>query len=100
MDAMRASMQKMIASPVPVVTYVTPQGARAGFGRLLSFGGGRHRGDGSRNNTGAAHPVVMGTVMDPVMRDKLENDAAALFAEHQGQRFRNVTLARVRCTAE
>src|SRR5450759_4836021 len=29
MDAMRATIEKMLASPVPVVTYVAPSGGRA-----------------------------------------------------------------------
>jgi len=44
-------------------------------------------------NTGAAHPVIMGSEMDPVMKEKLENDAAASLRSIVGQRFRNVTLA-------
>jgi membrane-bound serine protease (ClpP class) len=44
-------------------------------------------------NTGAAHPVIMGAEMDPVMKEKLENDAAASLRSIAGRRGRNVPLA-------
>jgi membrane-bound serine protease (ClpP class) len=93
MDAMRASMRKMIASPVPIVTYVTPQGARAASAGFFLLETGDVAAMAPGTNTGAAHPVVMGTQMDPIMKEKLENDAAASLRSITGQRFRNVTLA-------
>jgi membrane-bound serine protease (ClpP class) len=93
MDAMRASMQKMIASPVPVITYVTPQGARAASAGFFLLETGDVAAMAPGTNTGAAHPVIMGSEMDPVMKEKLENDAAASLRSIVGQRFRNVTLA-------
>jgi membrane-bound serine protease (ClpP class) len=44
-------------------------------------------------NTGAAHPVLMGTTMDPVMKEKLENDSAAFMRSFTGKRGRNVEVA-------
>jgi membrane-bound serine protease (ClpP class) len=45
-------------------------------------------------NTGAAHPVVEGGgEMDPVMKDKIENDAAAYLRSICGKRGRNAELA-------
>jgi membrane-bound serine protease (ClpP class) len=93
MDAMRASMQKMISSPVPVITYVTPQGARAASAGFFLLETGDVAAMAPGTNTGAAHPVIMGSEMDPVMKEKLENDAAASLRSIVGQRFRNVTLA-------
>jgi len=92
-DAMRESMQKMIASPIPIVTYVTPQGARAASAGFFLLETGDVAAMAPGTNTGAAHPVIMGAQMDPVMKEKLENDAAASLRSITGQRFRNVTLA-------
>jgi len=44
-------------------------------------------------NTGTAHPVVPGTIMDPVMKEKLENFAASLMRSYTGKRGRNVEVA-------
>jgi membrane-bound serine protease (ClpP class) len=44
-------------------------------------------------NTGAAHPVLSGQTMDPVLKDKLENDAAAHLRSYSGKRGRNVEVA-------
>jgi membrane-bound serine protease (ClpP class) len=93
LDAMRASMQKIIASPIPVVTYVTPQGARAASAGFFLLETGDVAAMAPGTNTGAAHPVIMGTEMDPVMKEKLENDAAASLRSITGQRSRNVALA-------
>jgi membrane-bound serine protease (ClpP class) len=44
-------------------------------------------------NTGAAHPVISGETMDPVLKEKLENDAAAHLRSYSGKRGRNVEVA-------
>jgi membrane-bound serine protease (ClpP class) len=44
-------------------------------------------------NTGAAHPVALGTEMDPIMKQKVENDAAALLRGICAKRGRNSDLA-------
>src|SRR5437763_2794689 len=44
-------------------------------------------------NTGAAHPVLLGEKMDPVMKTKLENDAAAFMRTVAAKRGRNVAVA-------
>lgn len=93
MDATRESIEKIVASPVPVVTFVTPSGGRAasaGFFLLLS-------GDvavmAPGTNTGAASPVVLGRELDPVMRKKVESDAAASLRSLAEKRGRNAALA-------
>ena len=77
MDAARRVSQVMGHSPVPVVSYVAPSGARAasaGFFLLLSADVAAMA-PGTR--TGAASPVILGKEMDPVMRKKVESDAMA-----------------------
>ena len=45
-------------------------------------------------NTGAAHPVILGGgKMDDVMKEKMENDAAALMRSVAARRGRNVDVA-------
>src|ERR1700693_4810317 len=44
-------------------------------------------------NTGAAHPVLIGTEMDPIMKQKVENDAAASLRSLTAKRGRNSDLA-------
>jgi membrane-bound serine protease (ClpP class) len=44
-------------------------------------------------NTGAAHPVALGADMDAVMKEKVENDAAAYLRSITSRRGRNSTLA-------
>lgn len=92
-EAMRSSMAKIVASPVPVVTFVAPQGARAASAGFFLLEAGDIAAMTPGSNTGAAHPVIPGVTMDPVMKEKLENDAAASLRSITGQRGRNVELA-------
>jgi membrane-bound serine protease (ClpP class) len=86
-------VEKILASPVPVVTYVSPGGARAasaGFFILLA-GDVAAMAPGTR--TGAASPIVMGRELDPVMRKKVESDAGAWIRSLAARRGRNAALA-------
>ena len=78
----RKIVQKMLASPVPIVVYVGPRGAQAGSaGALITFAADvAAMAPGS--NIGAAHPVTAGggEVGDKTMREKVANDTSA-FAE-------------------
>src|SRR5204863_8715262 len=44
-------------------------------------------------NTGAAHPVLVGGQMDPIMKQKVEQDASALLRSITSKRGRNSALA-------
>src|SRR5260370_661229 len=44
-------------------------------------------------NAGAAHPIVDGRQLDPVLKEKIENDAAAFLRSYAGRRGRNVQAA-------
>jgi len=93
MDAMRGTIEKIVASPVPVVTYVVPSGGRAasaGFFLLLSADVAAMA---PGTNTGAAAPVMLGGQMDPTMRKKVESDAAASLRSLAAKRGRNSALA-------
>ena len=93
MDAMRESIEKIVASPVPVVTYVAPSGGRAASAGFFLLQAGDVAAMAPGTATGAAHPVLMGTQMDAVMKQKVENDAAAYLRSICVKRGHNSALA-------
>jgi membrane-bound serine protease (ClpP class) len=92
-DATREITQKIVASPVPVVAYVTPSGGRAASAGFFLLEAADVAAMAPGTNTGAASPVLLGETMDPVLRSKLENDAAALLRSVTARRHRNTELA-------
>jgi membrane-bound serine protease (ClpP class) len=93
MDAMRQVIEKMVSSPVPVVTYVAPSGGRAASAGFFLLEAGDVAAMAAGTNTGAAHPVALGSNMDEVMKEKVENDAAAYLRSICAKRGRNFALA-------
>jgi len=93
MDAMRETIEKIVSSPVPVVTYVAPSGGRAASAGFFLLESGDVAAMAPGTNTGAAHPVLMGGEMDAVMKQKVENDAAAYLRSICAKRGRNSSLA-------
>jgi len=93
MDAMRETIEKIAASPVPVVTYVAPSGGRAASAGFFLLESGDVAAMAPGTNTGAAHPVLFGSEMDAVMKQKVENDAAAYLRSICTKRGRNSALA-------
>ena len=93
MDAMRETIEKIVSSPVPVVTYVAPSGGRAASAGFFILESGDVAAMAPGTNTGAAHPVLMGGEMDAVMKQKVENDAAAYLRSICTKRGRNSALA-------
>jgi membrane-bound serine protease (ClpP class) len=93
MDAMRETIQLILASPIPVVTYVAPSGGRSASAGFFILEAGDLAAMAPGTNTGAAHPVAMGGEMDEVMKEKVENDAAAYMRSICEKRGRNSALA-------
>ena len=91
--AMRETIEEMLASPVPVVTYVAPSGGRAASAGFFLLEAGEVAAMAPGTNTGAAHPVSMTGEMDAVMSQKVENDAAAYIRSISAKRGRNSELA-------
>jgi membrane-bound serine protease (ClpP class) len=92
-ESTRDIIEKIVASPVPVIIYVTPSGSRAASAGFFILESADVAAMAPGTNTGAAHPVILGEKMDDVMKLKLENDAAALMRSVVTKRGRNVELA-------
>ncbi len=93
-DSTREIIQKILASPVPVIVYVAPTGANAASAGFFILESADVAAMSPGTNTGAAHPVTLGgEKMDDVMKSKVENDSAAFMRSFVGPRGRNVQLA-------
>ena len=93
-DSTRSIIAKMLASPVPIIVYVAPSGARAASAGFFLLEAADVAAMAPGTNTGAAHPVNLGgEKMDDVMKQKVENDSAAFMRSFVGPRGRNVALA-------
>jgi len=93
MDAMRETIEEMLACPVPVIAYVAPSGGRAASAGFFLLEAGEVAAMAPGTNTGAAHPVAYGGEMDAIMKAKMENDAAAYLRSIVSKRGRNSQLA-------
>ncbi|MBM3811840.1 MAG: nodulation protein NfeD [Acidimicrobiia bacterium] len=93
LEATREATEKIVASPVPVVTYVAPSGGRAASAGFFLLMAGDVAAMAPGTNTGAASPILLGQEMDPVLRKKAENDAAAALRSMVEKRGRNSALA-------
>jgi membrane-bound serine protease (ClpP class) len=75
---MRIMIKAMLASPIPVVVYVAPDGSRAASAGVFITLAAHVAAMAPGTNIGAAHPVALGgSQMDKTMLEKVENDAAA-----------------------
>jgi len=93
-DSTREIIEKITASSVPVIIYVTPSGSRAASAGFFILETADIAAMAPGTNTGAAHPVTLGGgKIDDVMKAKMENDAAALMRSVAAKRGRNVEVA-------
>jgi membrane-bound serine protease (ClpP class) len=94
LESTREIIEKITNSPIPVIIYVTPSGSRAASAGFFILESADIAAMAPGTNTGAAHPVVMGGgTLDDVMKQKMENDAAALMRSVAARRGRNVEVA-------
>jgi membrane-bound serine protease (ClpP class) len=94
LESTRAIIEKILASPVPVIIYVTPSGSRAASAGFFILESADVAAMAPGTNTGAAHPVTLGGgKMDDTMKEKIENDSAALMRSVVSKRGRNVEIA-------
>jgi membrane-bound serine protease (ClpP class) len=94
MTAMQEIIQKIVASPAPVITFVGPSGGRAASAGFMILEAADVAAMAPATSTGAAHPVLLGGgQLDPVMKQKIENDAAASIRALAEKRGRNSQMA-------
>ncbi len=103
LESTRTIVQKFLTADVPIVVYVTPDGARAGSAGVFITLAAHIAVMAPSTNIGAAHPVSIGgggfpgqksdTSGNSVMTDKVTNDAVALARSIAETRGRNVEWA-------
>lgn len=99
--SMRKIMQAILDSPVPVIVYVAPAGARAASAGAFLTMAAHIAAMAPGTNIGAAHPVQLGAATESsgkkgepsVMEAKLTNDAAAYIRAIAELRGRNAEWA-------
>jgi membrane-bound serine protease (ClpP class) len=94
--AMRDIIQAVLASPVPVVVYVWPEGGHAASAGAMIALSAHLCAMAPGTNIGAAHPVAIGTGSEETsdtMEEKVTNDAAAYARSLAARRGRNVEWA-------
>jgi membrane-bound serine protease (ClpP class) len=93
----RNIIEKLANSPVPVIVYVAPTGSRAGSAGIFILEAADIAAMAPGTNAGAAHPVLLVGPMtiktDDEMKQKIENDSAALMRSVASRRNRNIEAA-------
>jgi len=100
LDSMQRIVQKLLASPVPIVVYVAPTGSTAASAGCFITLAADVAAMAPATTIGAAHPVALGgiggnedTKSDSTMTKKLENFAASYIQAIAAKRSRNVEWA-------
>lgn len=93
LDATRTITETLLASPVPVATWVGPAGARAASAGFFVLEASDIAVMAPGTRTGAAHPVMLVGTPDPVLLKKIENDTAASLRSVVARRGRNPEMA-------
>jgi membrane-bound serine protease (ClpP class) len=92
--SMRSIVREMMNSPVPVIVYVAPNGARAASAGAFITLAAHVAAMAPATNIGAAHPVPAGGgQIDKESMKKVENDAAAFIRSIARERGRNADWA-------
>jgi membrane-bound serine protease (ClpP class) len=93
LESTRVMVQAIENSPVPVVIFISPTGSRAGSAGFFLLEAADIAAMAPGTNAGAAHPIVEGRQIDPILKEKIENDAAAFLRSYASRRGRNVEAA-------
>ena len=93
-SSMREIVKDIISAPMPVVVYVSPDGARAASAGLFVAQAGDVAAMAPQTNIGSASPIsIGGGDIDDVLGRKIENDAAAYVRALAEEHGRNPDLA-------
>jgi membrane-bound serine protease (ClpP class) len=90
---MRMMVQRILASPVPVVVWVSPAGAHAASAGVFLTLAADVAAMAPGTNIGAATPVSLQGPMDSTLARKAANDAAAFARTVAAQRGRDAAWA-------
>jgi membrane-bound serine protease (ClpP class) len=93
LSSTREMVAAIEASPVPVIVFIEPAGNRAGSAGFFLLEAADVAAMAPGTNAGAAHPILEGTTMDPVLKQKMENDAAAFLRSYVTVRGRDAASA-------
>ena len=98
-DSMRNIVEAILSSPVPVITWVGPNGARAASAGFFILLAGDVAVMAPGTNSGAAHPVTStGQKIEDVMEKKIVSDASAYIRSYTAKRGRNAQFAELGVT--
>jgi membrane-bound serine protease (ClpP class) len=92
-SSMRDMVKRLLASSVPILTYVSPSGARAASAGVFIVMAGDVAAMAPGTNMGAATPVNLQGAMDSTLARKATSDAAAFARTVARQRGRNAEWA-------
>jgi membrane-bound serine protease (ClpP class) len=93
LDSTREMVSAIESSPVPVIIFIEPAGSRAGSAGFFLLEAADVAAMAPGTNAGAAHPILEGQTMDPVLKQKIENDAAAFLRSYVTVRGRDAAAA-------
>jgi len=93
-SSMRRIVKDILSSPVPVVVYVSPAGARAASAGAVIAIAAHLCAMSPGTNIGAARPVTMGGEQDKVLQEKSLNDMEAYVEGLAEKRGRNGEVAK------
>jgi membrane-bound serine protease (ClpP class) len=93
LDSTRVMVEAIENSPVPVIIFISPTGSRAGSAGFFLLESADIAAMAPGTNAGATHPIVEGRTLDPILKTKIENDAAAFLRSYTARRNRNVEAA-------
>ncbi len=88
-SSMRSMVQRLLASPRPVIAWVTPSGGHAASAGVFIVMACDVAAMSPGTNIGAATPISMNGPMDSTLARKATNDAAAFARTVSAQRGRN-----------
>ena len=95
MDSMRNIVKKILASKIPIIVYVAPQGARAASAGVFITLASHVAVMAPGTNIGAAHPVTLGAESkeSKTMTEKIVNDTVSQIKTIAKNRGKNVDWA-------
>ncbi|MGB3343530.1 MAG: nodulation protein NfeD [Aequorivita sp.] len=92
MDPTREIVGKIMSTPIPIISFVTPSGAHAGSAGAFVALAANIAAMSPGSNIGASHPVLLGSIPDSIMNAKMTEDSAAFIRSIAEHRKKDTTL--------